>query len=83
MVREVKSLADWHENSHGTIQYLQREQLGVEYSNNLLDFGVLPGSEIAILQKYPSQNKLVIQVSNHKIAIRLSDAQYIMVSNEA
>lgn len=83
MTRDLKCLADCHENTNATIQHLQREELGAEYSNNLLDFGFLPGSQVAILHKYPSQNKLIIQVTSNRVAIRLSDAQYIMVANES
>ncbi|MFB5649794.1 ferrous iron transport protein A [Leptospira wolffii] len=44
---------------------------------NLLDMGFLPGTKITVLEKYPKQEKLVVEVGLVKLALRKSEAELL------
>ena len=62
------------------VDLINQDELRPEYIMELIDYGFLPGTEISVLQKYQSQNKIVVQIGRTKVSLRLNDAMYIQVS---
>ncbi|EKN87487.1 FeoA domain protein [Leptospira interrogans str. 2003000735] len=50
-----------------------------ELFRNILDIGLLPGTSVLVLEKYSSQNKMVIRAGEVEIAIRKVEAELIQV----
>ncbi len=50
-----------------------------ELFRNILDIGLLPGTFVLVLEKYSSQNKMVIRAGEVEIAIRKVEAELIQV----
>lgn len=57
--------------------YFSREQVNI-----LLDYGFLPGTELEVLYRFPTMDRMIVKFHNHTLAIRLSDAQYISLQHE-
>ncbi|HMV43868.1 MAG TPA: FeoA family protein [Leptospiraceae bacterium] len=75
----LKSLSGIELNQKAIIDSMNQEKLNSDYILELLDFGFLPGTEISVLQKYPSQNKIVVQIGRAHLSLRLNDASFIQV----
>ncbi|MCB1157395.1 MAG: ferrous iron transport protein A [Leptospiraceae bacterium] len=76
----ILNLNEMDREESASILSLQKEVLGAEQVNYLLDYGFIPGTEILVLQKIPSHDKLIVKLGRSTIAIRLSDAKYIQVN---
>lgn len=75
----LQSLSGIELNQKAIIDSMNQEKLKSDYILELLDFGFLPGTEISVLQKYPSQNKIVVQIGRAQLSLRLNDASNIQV----
>lgn len=75
-----KSLSSLELNQTAQVEWISQEDLRPEYILELIDYGFLPGTEISVLQKYLSQNKIVVQIGRTKLSMRLSDAMHIQVN---
>lgn len=53
------------------------QDLDRDFRKDLLDYGFLPGTEMQIFEKYKSSEKIVVQISETRIAIRWKDAEKI------
>ncbi len=51
--------------------------LSSDFQKDLMDYGFLPGTKLKVYEKYFSAQKLLIQVGEVKIALRISDAENI------
>ncbi|MBK6606719.1 MAG: ferrous iron transport protein A [Leptospiraceae bacterium] len=75
-----KSLSSLELKQTAQVDLINQDELRPEYIMELIDYGFLPGTEISVLQKYQSQNKIVVQIGRTKVSLRLNDAMYIQVS---
>ncbi|MBK8394507.1 MAG: ferrous iron transport protein A [Leptospiraceae bacterium] len=75
-----KNLTSLELNEVALIDSLNQEKLKAEYVIELIDYGFFPGTEISVLQKYPSQNKIIVQIGKSHLSLRMDDAEYIQVS---
>ncbi len=50
-----------------------------ELTQNFLDLGILPGRKMKILKKNKILDKIILETSNGKIAIRYSDSIYLEI----
>jgi Fe2+ transport system protein FeoA len=50
-----------------------------ELIQNYLDIGILPGRKMKLLKKSPNLDKVILEISNQKIAIRFSDSKNLEV----
>ncbi|MCX7998337.1 MAG: ferrous iron transport protein A [Leptospiraceae bacterium] len=53
------------------------EKLGKEFRKDLLDYGLLPGSQITLSKKFPRSEKIIVQLARTKIALHTEDAKKI------
>lgn len=74
-----KSLSSLELNKVAQIDLINQDELKAEYILELIDYGFLPGTEIEVLQKYLSQNKIVVQIGRTHISLRMNDAMHIQV----
>jgi Fe2+ transport system protein FeoA len=51
--------------------------LNPDFQKDLMDHGFLPGTKLKIYEKYFSAQKLLVQVGETKLALRISDAENI------
>ena len=56
-----KSLSSLELKQTAQVDLINQDELRPEYIMELIDYGFLPGTEISVLQKYQSQNKIVVQ----------------------
>ena len=75
-----KSLSSLDINKVAQIDFINQDELKAEYILELIDYGFLPGTEIEVLQKYLSQNKIVVQIGRTHISLRMNDAMHILVN---
>ena len=75
-----KNLSQLKLNQVAQIDLINQEELIPEYILELIDYGFLPGTEIFVLQKYLSQNKIVVQIGRMKLSLRINDAMHIQVN---
>ena len=75
-----KSLSSLELKQTAQVDLINQDELRPEYIMELIDYGFLPGTEISVLQKYQSQNKIVVQIGRTKLSLRLNDAMYIQVN---
>ena len=75
-----KSLSSLQLKQTAQVDLINQDELRPEYIMELIDYGFLPGTEISVLQKYQSQNKIVVQIGRTKVSLRLNDAMYIQVN---
>ncbi|MBL0264614.1 MAG: ferrous iron transport protein A [Leptospiraceae bacterium] len=75
-----KSLSSLELKQTAQVDLINQDELRPEYIMELIDYGFLPGTEISVLQKYQSQNKIVVQIGRTKVSLRLNDAMYIQVN---
>ncbi len=74
------SLSSLELNKIAQIDFINQDELKAEYILELIDYGFLPGTEIEVLQKYLSQNKIVVQIGRTRLSLRMSDAMHIQVN---
>ncbi|HRG48294.1 MAG TPA: FeoA family protein [Leptospiraceae bacterium] len=75
-----KSLSSLQLKQTAQVDLINQDELRPEYIMELIDYGFLPGTEISVLQKYQSQNKIVVQIGRTKVSLRLNDAIHIQVN---
>ncbi len=75
-----KSLTSLDLNQTAQIDLINQDELKAEYILELIDYGFLPGTEIEVLQKYQSQNKIVVQIGRTRLSLRMNDAMHILVN---
>ena len=75
-----KSLSSLQLKQTAQVDLINQDELRPEYIMELIDYGFLPGTEISVLQKYQSQNKIVVQIGRTQVSLRLNDAMYIQVN---
>ena len=75
----TKKLIELDENESGIIHSFDEKSLSSVYINDLLDYGFLPGSQIRLIYKSISQNKILVTVGSSEIALRIKDANFIDV----
>ncbi len=75
-----KSLSSLELKQTAQVDLINQDELRPEYIMELIDYGFLPGTEISVLQKYQSQNKIVVQIGRTQVSLRLNDAMYIQVN---
>ncbi len=52
-------------------------RLGKEFRKDLLDYGLIPGTQVTINKKFLSSEKLILELGQTKLAIHLEDAKKI------
>jgi Fe2+ transport system protein FeoA len=75
-----KSLSSLGINQIAQIDIINQDELKAEYILELIDYGFLPGTEVEVLQKYLSQNKIVVQIGRTRLSLRMNDAMHIQVN---
>jgi len=75
-----KSLTSLNANEVAMIDSLDQDKLKAEYVLELIDYGFLPGIEITLIQKYPSQNKIIVKIGKSHLSLRMNDAEHIQVN---
>ena len=78
-----KSLTSLELEKIAIIDSLDQEKLKAEYVLELIDYGFLPGTEITLIQKYPSQNKIVVKIGKSHLSLRMNDAEHIQVDRKS
>ncbi|MDX1959005.1 MAG: FeoA family protein [Leptospiraceae bacterium] len=73
------NLAEVNEGETCLLSRIDSKFLTPEFINDLMDIGLLPGSSIKIIKRFARMNKILIQVGEGEIGIRLTDAKYIEV----
>ncbi|WP_066759041.1 FeoA family protein [Crocinitomix algicola] len=68
-------LSDLKSNEFGVI----KEVLEHHLSAKLIEFGVIPGAQFAILNKAPFKGPIFIEIDNNRIALRRKEAAFIIV----
>lgn len=68
-------LSEFSLHTTGTIKEILENHL----SNKLFEFGIIPGSSFSIVSKAPFKGPLFIQVDKNRIAIRRTEADFIIV----
>lgn len=65
---------------------LKIKQIGVikhivdnHISSKLFEYGILPGVQFSILNKAPFKGPIFIQIDNNRIALRRTEAAFIIV----
>ncbi|MCB1141769.1 MAG: ferrous iron transport protein A [Leptospiraceae bacterium] len=53
--------------------------LAPDFVNDMMDNGLLPGTKIILLKKYPSQKKVLLRVGELDLVLRAKDAGEIGV----
>ncbi len=61
----------------GILSDLKKSSGKEKLVRNLLDMGFLPGTKITVLEKYPRQEKLVVELGLVKLALRKMEADLV------
>ena len=67
------------EGEKGIVDSFDETSLSLEFIHDLMDHGLLPGTEIRIIHRPPLQDKLLIGAGAAEIALRDRDAKYIKI----
>ncbi|MCB1178382.1 MAG: ferrous iron transport protein A [Leptospiraceae bacterium] len=73
------NLSDLQVNQRAKILRINTESLGVDFTRDLLDYGLIPGSSVIVKKVHKSSGKLIIFLNGIDIALRLKDAAMIQV----
>lgn len=68
-------LSDFKTKQIGVIKHVLENHI----STKLVEFGILPGVEVSILNKAPFNGPIFIQIDNNRIALRKKEAAFIIV----
>lgn len=68
-------LSQLDKNSTGTI----KEVLESNVLHKLLEFGILPGASFVLVEKAPFSGPIYIQVDTTLLALRISEAENVLV----
>lgn len=77
--RMNKNLTNLELNKNAIIISLNQDTLKADYILELIDFGFLPGTKINVIQKFPSQNKIIVKIGKVYLSLRMNDAENILV----
>jgi len=72
-----KTIADIPLGGSAIILDFNEEQMPVK----MLEMGLLPGNKVVLKQIAPFQGPIHIQVGSYSLALRKSEAQYVLVSS--
>ncbi len=56
------------------------EVLESDFDSKLMEYGIVPGANITVLNRAPFNGPIYIAIGSQKIAIRKEEASYIMLS---
>jgi ferrous iron transport protein A len=54
-----------------------KEVLESEFDSKLMEYGIIPGAELVVLNKAPFNGPIYISIGSQKIAIRKEEASFI------
>jgi ferrous iron transport protein A len=74
-----KNLTSLDLNKAAIIDSINENELKPEYVLELIDYGFLPGTEITVLQRFASLDKVIVQIGRSHLSLRMNDAKYIQV----
>ncbi|MEQ8358998.1 MAG: FeoA family protein [Cytophagales bacterium] len=72
----MKSLAQLSINEQGVIQSIAKS----EFSNKLMEMGILPGSEVKMCSKAPFGGPVCVEVCGYCLSLRKKEAGLIIIS---
>ncbi|MBW0434450.1 iron transporter FeoA [Leptospira yasudae] len=75
----TKLLNELEKGQEGSILSLLPKPGKEDLFRNILDIGLLPGTRILVLEKYPTQKKIVLRAGEVEIAIREGEAELIQI----
>ncbi|MEN8787284.1 MAG: FeoA family protein [Flavobacteriales bacterium] len=56
-----------------------KEVLESEFDSKLMEYGIIPGAELVVLNKAPFNGPIYISIGSQKIAIRKEEASFIIL----
>lgn len=56
-----------------------QEVLESDFDSKLMEYGIIPGAEIVVINKAPFNGPIYISIGQQKIAIRKEEASFITV----
>ena len=59
-------------------EYVIKEILESDFDSKLMEYGIIPGAAVSIINKAPFNGPIYISIESQRIAIRKEEATYII-----
>ncbi|MDA9066374.1 ferrous iron transport protein A [Flavobacteriales bacterium] len=66
-------------NCQNNTQYTVKEVIECDFDCKLMEYGIIPGANVLVLNKAPFNGPLYLSIGTQRIAIRKEEASYIVL----